>query len=387
MDIPRNRRSAISPIAPLLVVLSYSACENGGNAEAWRDLGEVPAAVSSGLNHTPMVISGDQILVGTSNGLWARPLDGPGDWEQVGLQGVSIFATRRHPTLEGTLFAAGQPVSDPRSSPFYRSDDGGNTWVPSAAWPSNPFELSSEPFFDLAIAPDDPDRLYANLSGPSVAISTDGGVTWVLANGETEVFFGDPCVVHVLESRPATLFQGCEAPLDNAWVATQDIDPADPFTLANFAFVAGGPDFALENRRPNSFASGPARPGTLYAGLEGALIALDDAGFDFVFRAEEGAIDPPYAYVTAIWLDPDDPDHLVFGGGVNGENAVLSLFETRDHGATIRRIRPPGGLQDPAVEQILPVGSGELAVLISEAENSGDDVRSLRLFVFGGLSP
>ena len=100
-----------------------------------------------------------------------------------------------------------------------------------------------------------------------------------------------------------------------------------------------------------------------------------------MIRAEDGATDPPYAYITGLWPDPDEPDHLVFGGGVNGENEVLSLFETRDHGVTLRRIGPPSGLQDPAVEQILPVGTDELAVLISEAESAGDEVRSLHLFV------
>ena len=155
-------------------------------------------------------------------------------------------------------------------------------------FPRNSFDQSSEPFFDLAIAPDDPDRLYANLSGPSVAISTDGGLNWALANGETEVFFGDACVIHILDSEPGTLYQGCEAPLDNAWVATQDIDPANPFALSNFTFVAGGPDFALENRRPNGLASGPARPGTLYAGLEGALIALDDRTSILSFARRRG---------------------------------------------------------------------------------------------------
>lgn len=363
------------------IILPLAACENGDRADRWRDLGELPAPASTALNHTPMVVSGGRVLVGSSDGVWARPLDGSGDWASVGLEGVSVFATRRHPTLEATVFAAGQPVADLEAAPFYRSDDGGSTWVPSAVWPRNVFDQSTEPFFDLAVAPDDPDRLYANLAGPSVAISTDGGITWALANGETEVFFGDPCVMHVLESQPDTLFQGCEAPLDNAWVATQSIDAADPFTLANFTFVVGGPDFALENRRPNSFASGPARPSTLYAGLEGALIALDGSGFEFVFHAEDGSTDPPYAYITGIWLDPGDPDHLVFGGGVNGENTVLSLFETRDHGATVRRIRAPGSFVDPAVEQIVAVGDGDLAVLVSDPATAGDDARPLRLFV------
>ena len=367
------------------LVLFLSACHDDINEDTWRDLGIVPAPVSTELNHTPLLVSGDRVLVGTSDGIWARPLDGPADWQQVGLAGVSVFATRRDPENENTLFAAGQPVTDPEASPFYRSDDGGNTWVASTVWPRNVFDQSTEPFFDLAVAPDDSNRLYANLSGASVAISTDGGMTWALANGATEVFFGDPCVIHVLDSTPGTLFQGCEAPLDNAWVATQEIDPSDPFALSNFTFVAGGPDFALENRRPNSFASGLARPGTLYAGLEGAVIALDESGFDFVFLATDGSADPPYAYITAIWLDPDDPDHLVFGGGVNGENTELSLFESRDHGATIRSIRAPRDLEDPSVEQIVQLDDDSLAVLISETENPGDLDRTLSLFVLDGI--
>jgi hypothetical protein len=190
-------------------------------------------------------------------------------------------------------------------------------------------------------------------------------------------------VIHVLESAPGTLFQGCEAPLDNAWVATQEIDPANPFTLANFTFVAGGPDYALENRRPNATASGPARPGTVYVGLEGALIALDPNGFDFVFRAGQEGDETPYVYVGAIWLDPEDPDHIVFGGGINGENTALWLFETRDHGDTRRQIRPPARLTDPSVEQIVPAGDG-LAVLVSEAADPEGLTRSLRLYVLRG---
>jgi hypothetical protein len=253
--------------------------------------------------------------------------------------------------------------------------------VAARSFPRNPSDQSGEPFFDLAVAPEDADRIYANLSGASVAISTDGGLNWALANGETALFFGDPCVIHVLASTPGRLRQGCEAPLDVAWVATQDIDAADPFVLRNSTYVAGGPDYALENRRPNAMASGPARPGTLYVGLEGALIALDDPGFDFVFRSEGGDADLPYAYVGPIWLDPEDGDHLIFGGGVNGENEVLSLLETRDHGKTVRRLAAPEELVDPSVEQLQPAGEDAVAVLISHAESAGAETRRLSLYL------
>lgn len=379
-----SRLATRSRLARTALILAMSsdllACEQGESI-AWRDLGEVPAPASTTLNHTPAVTSGDRVLVGTADGLWTRSLNVNGDWERSGLEGIAVFATRRHPTIDATIFAAGRPVDDAQAAPFYRSDDGGRTWIAAAVWPRNPFDQSTEPFFDLAIAPDDPERLYANLSGPSIAISTDGGQTWTLANGETEVFFGDPCVIHVMPERPATLFQGCEAPLDIAWVATYDIEPADPLVLSDFTFIAGGPDLSLENRRPNSLASGPARPTTLYAGLEGALIALEKSSFEFVFRSEGDATDPPYAYIAAIWPDPADPEHLIFGGGVNGENVVLSFFETRDFGATLRRLAPPAELRDPAVEQIAQLDEGELAVLISEAGASAEEERSLRLFL------
>lgn len=364
-----------------------AGCGGDGGARQWRTLGDVPAPAATELNHTPLAVSGGRMLVGTADGIWARSLDGSGDWSAAGLAGVGVLAMRRHLRLDATLFAAGMPAASPDVPPFYRSDDGGVTWVASATFPRNPFDLSSEPFFDLAVAPDDPDRLYANLSGPSVAISTDGGLNWALANGETEVYFGDPCVLHVLAAAPGRLYQGCEAPLDNAWVATLDIDPQDAFTLRNFTFVAGGPDYSLENRRPNAMASGPARPGTLYVGLEGALIALDDEGFEFVFRADGSDQEHPYAYIAAIWADPEDGDHLVFGGGVNGENEFLSLFETRDHGRTLRRMSLPEALVDPAVEQIVSAAEGALAVLVSHVENFGDESRRLSLYVLEPVRP
>ena len=376
-----GKTSALVVVALMLL----AACGDDATARSWRSLGQVPAPAATELNHTPLVVSGGRALVGTADGVWARSLDGSGSWSLAGLAGVSVFATRRHPDLDATLFVAGMPAEAREAPPFYRSDDGGNTWVGSAAFPRNPFDQSSEPFFDLAIAPDDADRLYGNLSGPSVAISTDGGLTWTLANGETEVFFGDPCVLHVLDTVPGRLYQGCEAPLDNAWVATQDIDAQDPFTLSNFTFVAGGPDFALENRRPNATASSAARPGTLYVGLEGALIALDIEGFDFVFRAQEGDAEHPYAYVGAIWADPEDANHLLFGGGINGENEFLALFETRDHGRTLQRLSPPVALVDPAVEQIVPASDDAIAVLISHVEDLGDESRRLSLYLLEPL--
>ena len=104
-------------IALLAALVQLSACDNSGHSESWRDLGELPVSAATELNHTPLIVSGDRVLVGTSDGIWARPLDGAGEWTQSGLAGIGIFTTRRHPTIEATVFAAGQPVADPQAPP------------------------------------------------------------------------------------------------------------------------------------------------------------------------------------------------------------------------------------------------------------------------------
>src|SRR5215213_4519303 len=186
-------RFRLSLLAASFVALT--ACEFDLSPNDNNDT--VPAPASTRLNHTPMLIHGNTVLVGTEDGIWHRRISGSDDWERIDdLAGVRIFAVRRDPKDTNTLFAAGEPVDDREAAPFYRSDDGGVTWKPSTAWPRSPQDDSTETFFDFIVAPNDSDRLYANLSGQSIAISTDGGDTWTLANGRTEVDFGDPCVLH-----------------------------------------------------------------------------------------------------------------------------------------------------------------------------------------------
>jgi hypothetical protein len=343
----------------------------------WHDFGKLPAAASTSSNHTPMVVTDDKIIVGTDDGLWEHPRAHSGDWRQLGLAGVRIFAVRRDPGDSDTLFAAGQPLDDAQASPFYRSDDSGETWIASTAWPVDATDDSTEPFYDLAVAADNSSRLYANLAGSSIAVSIDSGDTWTLANDETTVSSDEPCILHVLESQPERLYQGCKLESENAWVATYDIDQDFPFELTRFTYVAGGPDAALGERRPNSFASGTARPDTLYVGLEGSLIAIEDDEFEKLLEVDAGDTDIPYARIKGIWLDPNDEDHLIFGGGVSGTNSELALFETKNHGGDIEQLDEPKALNDPSVEQIQPLGADNLAVLISESDGA---TRSLRLF-------
>jgi hypothetical protein len=175
---------------------------------------------------------------------------------------------------------------------------------------------------------------------------------------------------------------GCEAILDIATISSSQLDPEQPFD-----FTQPGPwqvPFdVLGNRRPNAFGFSSGRPDTIYGGVEGGLLAIhSDGTSEWVFQGGEPETPWPYAYITAIWVDPDDAEHLIFGGKPSGTDDRLSLFETRDHGATLEMIEPPEIFGDPAVVQIAPSGDGDLIVLISDGDGSGEDFEHRRLVVY-----
>ena len=64
--------------------------------------------------------------------------------------------------------------------------------------------------------------IYGGMSGETVAVTVDGGATWVLSDGVTEPSFGDFCVPH-RPPEPLVLLQGCELPLDVAWVGARRV--------------------------------------------------------------------------------------------------------------------------------------------------------------------
>ncbi len=369
----------------LLLAVSLAACGgSGGDGSAggrWSSLGEVPVNDWRIGNRTPLVVSNDEVLVGTADGVWRRAVSAGGTWARSGLAGFKVHALRIDPGNALTLFAGGEPAQRDQST-FYHSDDGGQHWLPAQRWyvPPRPGEIV--PIYDLAILPSDPRVMFAAVAA-SVAVSSDGGMTWALANGATEESFGAALVLHIPAGDPPYLVIGTEMPLDVAGIWSAEIDPANPFQV-----TPPGPwglsFYVLSNRRPNSFASGPARPGTVYAGVEGGLLALTSTSFEWIYGADGSMSAWPYTYITAIWLDPGDRDHLIFGGKVNGIDRRLSLFETSNHGTSLRWIDPPQAFNDPSVEQIVPHGSKELVVLISDGDGTGAGAR--RLFVYR-LSP
>lgn len=365
------------------------ACDGGGSIGpapgddwSWSDLGG-PDAPTPDLvaNHETLVVAGDTLVLGTADGVWRRPLTGVAAWARSGLDGKAIHALTATAN-GGRLIAAGYDPKDASGPTVWYSTTGGLDWIPASTWPKGaPGSVAaglSFRFASLEADPLDADVVYGGLDADSIAVTVDGGATWVMTDGTTQPNFGYPCVQH----RPRgalVLLQGCELPLDIAWVGARDVVTADRFRLPNFRFLYGYPDTdELGNRRINAIVAPPARNDRVLVGVEGGLVELtseDGAWKDrenvaarWIFRSDHEESDVPYAYIRAIAPLGGDGRSVLFGGTVNGVNEVLSLFESNGTGIAWR-VEPPFELDDPRVEQAVRLAANDVLLVISEAED------------------
>ena len=218
--------------------------------------------------------------------------------------------------------------------------------------------------------------MYGGLSGDTVAVTVDGGATWIMSDGATEPAFGDACVLYRSAAIPI-LLQGCELPLDAAWVGARRVVEEDRFSLPDFRFLYGFPNLEeLENRRINSMVGVAARADRVLVGVEGGLLELttesgnwtdrDDITPNWIMRVEQSDSTLPYAYIRGIATLDDDGAQLLFGGTVNGLNETLSLFEVND--GNLSQLSAPMTLHDPRVEQIWRLEDRDVLLVISDAD-------------------
>jgi hypothetical protein len=373
------------------ILLGLSGCsldddDHRPTAWTWTELGGPDAEVSPFAgNHEPLVVTDTHILLGTVDGVWRRRLGGEDSWEQVGLAGLAIHALLRTQDA-GRIVAAGFDPNDESAPTAWYSTDGGLGWTAAGTWPQGGpgslVEGYSFPFYSLEPDPEVPDIIYGGLSGDTVAVTVDGGATWVMTDGAVEASFGDTCVPH----RPAqvlVLLQGCELPLDTAWVGARSVSEDDRFSPPDFRFLYGYPDFEeLENRRINAMAAVEGRSDRVLVGVEGGLLELTSLSGQWLDRADieprwilhvEQGSSLPYAYIRAIApLDPQG-EHILFGGTVNGENETLSLFETMDGGGTVSEVPSPVTFHDPRVEFAWRIDDREVLLVISDVESADSD--------------
>jgi hypothetical protein len=178
-----------------------------------------------------------------------------------------VFAMAVDPTTAGTVYAGTY------DSGIYKSTDGGLTWLPAS------LGLASQGVNALAVAPSDPQTVYAG--GNGVSRSRDGGASWVRTG------------------------------LVGQYVSAVAVDPVDPARL--FAGTLGGGVFlsldagntwtsvnaGMTNLQVNALAIDPTSPATVYAGTMGGLFKTASSGSAWT------GLDP--SSVRALVLDPSAP--------------------------------------------------------------------------------
>jgi hypothetical protein len=60
-----------------------------------------------------------------------------------------------------------------------------------------------------------------------------------------------------------------------------------------------------------------------------------------------------YSYIRALWVDPNNINHILFGGSLNYNVQPMQLYETYNEGGSIFRYSDKAGLENPMVCDII----------------------------------
>ena len=313
------------------------------------DHGFIPAQVDASQNISEFqtaIYNNDHIFVATTDGLWKNNLSTK-VWSRAGLEGKGITAIFKHPTI-ADKFLAGVRSDSPSQKTVYISNDGGESWQPANAPISNPDQY--EDYACFAVRPENPNHIFASLGGgATTVVSTDGGDNWVRQNNDSESYWGYATNIVFIPNDPEKLYQGGEGPLDFAWLRSYKINSTNPVMLSESSTIMDIETWG--NRRPNELQTFSYTGNSIYVGQEGALSKVTGSTNKFIFKAEEEG-NLPYTYVYGLWVDPFNPNHLIFGGSQNG-GEDMNLYETFNEGKSIRRFEDKMGFSVPNVREIV----------------------------------
>lgn len=328
------------------------------------------------------------LLAATSTGVF-RSTDQAASWQEAnrGISGVSVSGLAIDGQNPPRLYA-GDPVSG-----VFKSRNRGASWLSLG----DPDPENLVPWDrPLAVSPAEPEVVYAGVTG-AVAKSTNGGRRWTL-HGPL------PCLVAsrlLIDPREAstlyavggfytsgcglqpdacTLFRSLDA--GETWECTGRSQPGrtgagllgvDPLTSAVYAVTYPGNVWRSTDRGDtwtlihsgsrlfSSFVASPLVEGTYYGGAQGEVGRSRDSGQTWEYFS---AGLPEEIYVTALALDPTDPD-IVYAV------AAPRVYRSTDGGETWAPLGDwPEGFQatpnlvvDPVDPSIIYVGTTTNGVL------------------------
>lgn len=256
------------------------------------------------------------VLILASDRFW-RSSDGGGSWVAASAQDAgSVTALASHPDRPGRVYAA------LKSGGVMRSDDGGASW--RAVGKGLPAASANA----VTIAAQHPDAVYVAVQGDGLWASKDAGDSWDFVMDRPYLAKAEHDILTLAGVNIATgmggewIYAGTELGLTrvpDCFCRWQGVD--DPDAMA--ALVKGkatAPAQPLpKGQGLLSLALAPATPATLFAGLMSGVWKSTDAGLNWAQVSDHPA---PH-----LAVNPTDPNHIIAAA----DGAILS---SRDGGIT-----------------------------------------------------
>ena len=238
----------------------------------------------------------------------------------------------------------------------FRSDDRGHSWVAA----SDGLRLRHVRW--LAYHPDISDLEFAGTEPASIFVSRDGGGQWQEREEVAEL--RDRYEWMLPYSPEAGCIRGFAFHGQRVYAAAEDgallrsDDGGERWRLApgSPGHRTHGPREGQIHSDVHSVAVHPSSPELVVAPTGGGLFWSEDGGATWENRYR--------CYCRAVWLDPDDAQHLIFGPAV-GVDRLGRIEESQDGGRSWQRVND--GLDAPwarhMVERFHQVGDSLLAIL------------------------
>ncbi len=264
-----------------------------------------------------------------------KSMDSGKTWKQVGLTNVGqIGAVEIHPEETNTVFVAaiGNAFAPNKERGVYRTKDGGTTWEQVL------FVSDSTGAVDLEFAPNNPDIIYASMwrverkpwtiiSGSAqeggIYKSEDGGDNWTkLENGLPDGIFGK-CDLAVSPNDPNRLYALIEAPVGKGGVYRSD-DQGASFQLVSMKKELLDRPFYYCN-----IDADPNNADVLYSSAT-RFFKSTDGGISWKRMAT------PHGDNHDVWIHPNDSKLFIQAndGGVNITRDGGKTWSTQHNQAT-----------------------------------------------------
>jgi len=261
-----------------------------------------------------------------------KSIDGGKNWEFMGLEKTkTIHRILIDPKDGNTIYvgAMGDPFTAGPDRGLYKTTDGGLTWKKIL------FTTATSGVADLVMDPSDSNKLFAALydhkrtpysfvsggSGSGLFMSEDGGESWRKIGAENG-FSKDPLGrigIAIAPSDPNRIYAKVEAKKNLLYRSDDGGE--------NWDVVNDNPKFT--NNRPFYFqdlAVDTKDPDRLYNIYQPLFVSYDGGKtFDSKPMIPADETKGIHADFHAIWINPNDPEHFIIGG-----DGGLGI--TRDHG-------------------------------------------------------